>query len=68
MGWEQYIKYNTTLKPHYTHTNLHPSRRNTFFFSTAALLGSYLTVRYRQAEQEKRNAQTFHVTSDRSGM
>ena len=71
MGWEQYIKYYTKPKlfrsPVNTYTNLDDSRRNTLFFSTAALLGSYLTVRYRQAEQEKKNAQTFHVSSDRSG-
>jgi len=43
------------------------SRRNVALFSTTALLSSFLAVRWRQDEERKRNAETFHVTPARSG-
>lgn len=48
-------------------TWLAQSRRNTFLVSTAVLVSSYAMVRYRQEQDKKRNAGTFHVDPHRSG-
>jgi hypothetical protein len=43
------------------------SRTSTMVISTAAIVGSFLAVRYRQDLATKRNAGTYHVETGRSG-
>jgi hypothetical protein len=61
--WEPVIYWANGLNKH-----VNCSRRNTVLFSSAALISSWVAVRWRLENERRLNAGTFHVEPHRSGI